>query len=98
MAITCILLKIPVDPAIGVMYSILTMIADHIVFTPVANRKLPNLRVAVLYGQEVGYCYQPEDQPDVWRSYARIDTRVYFLYKTYNVNDAMEAIKLAVYK
>ena len=72
---------------------------NKVVFKRVKNQSLPNLHSATLYGEIVGFIYKPTDtvsDKNAWRSYVGIGDKAKFLYHTWNMNDAMEAVKLAV--
>jgi hypothetical protein len=47
----------------------------------------------------VGFIYRPENSrtdKNAWRSYVGIGDKARFLYHTWDINDAMEAVQLAV--
>ena len=71
----------------------------NIVFTRVKQQSLPNLHSATMNGEIVGFIYKPTDSKsdrNAWRSYVGIGDKAQFLYHTWDMNDAMEAVKLAV--
>jgi len=68
-----------------------------ITFKRVAN--LPNLYVALEdngggFATKVGFINKSDR--NVWRSYIGIGNNAKFLYHTWDMDDAMEAVKLAV--
>lgn len=72
---------------------------NKVVFTRVKQQSLPNLYVGKKDGVEVGFIYKPNDTKsdrNAWRSYVGIGDKAKFLYHTWDMNDAMEAVKLAV--
>ena len=71
----------------------------NVQFKRVKNQSLPNLYVASKDGVAVGFIYKPTDSVsdrNAWRSYVGIGDSAKFLYHTWDMNDAMEAVKLAV--
>ena len=72
---------------------------NNITFTRVKQQSLPNLHSATMNGEIVGFIYKPTDTKsdrNAWRSYVGIGDKAKFLYHTWDMNDAMEAVKLAV--
>ena len=72
---------------------------NKVTFNRVKNQSLPNLYVATKDGVTVGFIYKPTDSKsdrNAWRSYVGIGDKAQFLYHTWDMNDAMEAVKLAV--
>ena len=72
---------------------------NKVTFKRVKNQSLPNLYVGKKDGVEVGFIYKPTDSKsdrNAWRSYVGIGDKAQFLYHTWDMNDAMEAVKLAV--
>lgn len=72
---------------------------NNITFKRVKQQSLPNLYVGKKDGVEVGFIYKPYDtngDRNAWRSYVGIGDSAKFLYHTWDMNDAMEAVKLAV--
>lgn len=71
----------------------------HIYYTRVISKSLPNLHVAMLDGREVGFFYKPQDAAgdrNAWRSYVGIGEEAKFLYHTWNKQDAMRAVTVAI--
>lgn len=63
------------------------------------SQSLPNLYVGTVDDKVVGFIYKPENSKtdkNAWRSYVGIGDKAKFLYHTWDMNDAMEAVKLAV--
>ena len=63
------------------------------------NQSLPNLYVGTVDDKVVGFIYKPENSKtdkNAWRSYVGVGDKAKFLYHTWDMNDAMEAVKLAV--
>ena len=63
------------------------------------SQSLPNLYVGTVDGKVVGFIYKPENSKtdkNAWRSYVGIGDKAKFLYHTWDMNDAMEAVQLAV--
>ena len=72
---------------------------NKVTFTRVKQQSLPNLYVGKKDGVEVGFIYKPTDSKsdrNAWRSYVGIGDKAKFLYHTWDMNDAMEAVQLAV--
>lgn len=72
---------------------------NKVVFTRVKNQSLPNLYSGTINGEIVGFIYKPTDSVsdrNAWRSYVGIGDKAKFLYHTWDMNDAMEAVQLAV--
>jgi hypothetical protein len=72
---------------------------NKVTFKRVKQQSLPNLYVGMKDGVEVGFVYKPTDTrsgKNAWRSYVGIGDDAKFLYHTWDMNDAMEAVKLAV--
>lgn len=72
---------------------------NKVVFTRVKMQSLPNLYSGTINGEIVGFIYKPTDSKsdrNAWRSYVGIGDKAKFLYHTWDMNDAMEAVKLAV--
>jgi hypothetical protein len=72
---------------------------NKVTFKRVKQQSLPNLYVGMKDGVEVGFIYKPTDtrtDRNAWRSYVGIGDDAKFLYHTWDMNDAMEAVKLAV--
>jgi hypothetical protein len=70
-----------------------------VTFKRVANQSLPNLYSGTINGEVVGFIYRPENSrtdKNAWRSYVGIGDKAQFLYHTWDINDAMEAVQLAV--
>jgi len=75
-----------------------------VIFKRVNNQSLPNLYVALEdngggFATKVGFIYKPYDSKsdrNAWRSYIGIGDSAEFLYHTWNIDDAKEAVKLAV--
>ena len=71
----------------------------NVTFKRDVNKNLPNLYVAIQNGEKVGFIYKPTDtktDKNAWRSYVGIGDEAKFLYHTWDMNDAMEAVELAV--
>ena len=71
----------------------------NVTFKRDVNKNLPNLYVAIQNGKEVGFIYKPTDTKsdrNAWRSYVGIGDKASFLYHTWDMNDAMEAVQVAV--
>ena len=63
------------------------------------SQSLPNLYVGTVDDKVVGFIYKPENSKtdkNAWRSYVGVGDKAKFLYHTWDMNDAMEAVKLAV--
>jgi hypothetical protein len=63
------------------------------------SQSLPNLCVGTVDDEVVGFIYRPENSrtdKNAWRSYVGIGDKARFLYHTWDINDAMEAVQLAV--
>lgn len=63
------------------------------------KQNLPNLYVGAVDDKVVGFIYRPENSKtdkNAWRSYVGIGDKAKFLYHTWDINDAMEAVQLAV--
>ena len=77
---------------------------NKVTFKRVKQQSLPNLYVALSdngngFDTQVGFIYKPHDSKsdrNAWRSYIGIGDKAKFLYHTWDMNDAMEAVKLAV--
>ena len=72
---------------------------NKVTFTRVKQQSLPNLYVATKDGVKVGFIYKPTDTKsdrNAWRSYVGIGDSAKFLYHTWNMNDAMMGVVLAV--
>ena len=70
-----------------------------VTFNRIKSQSLPNLYVGKKDGVEVGFIYKPTDSKsdrNAWRSYVGIGDNAEFLYHTWDMNDAMEAVVLAV--
>ena len=70
-----------------------------VTFKRVANQSLPNLYSGTVDDKVVGFIYRPENSrtdKNAWRSYVGIGDKAKFLYHTWDMNDAMEAVQLAV--
>ena len=55
--------------------------------------------IAMINGEIVGFIYKPENSKtdkNAWRSYVGVGDKAKFLYHTWDMNDAMEAVQLAV--
>jgi len=71
----------------------------NVTFKRDVNKNLPNLYVAMQNGEIVGFIYKPTDTKsdrNAWRSYVGVGDKAKFLYHTWDMNDAMEAVQLAV--
>ena len=63
------------------------------------SQSLPNLYVGTVDDKVVGFIYKPENSKtdkNAWRSYVGVGDKAKFLYHTWDMNDAMEAVQLAV--
>jgi hypothetical protein len=72
---------------------------NKVVFTRVKMQSLPNLYSGMINGEIVGFIYKPNDSKsdkNAWRSYVGFGDKAKFLYHTWDMNDAMEAVQLAV--
>ena len=72
---------------------------NKVTFTRVKNQSLPNLYSGTINGEIVGFIYKPNDSKsdkNAWRSYVGFGDKAKFLYHTWDMNDAMEAVQLAV--
>jgi len=72
---------------------------NNVTFTRVKNQSLPNLYSGTINGEIVGFIYKPNDSKsdrNAWRSYVGVGDNAKFLYHTWDMNDAMEAVQLAV--
>lgn len=72
---------------------------NKVTFKRVKQQSLPNLYVGKKDGVEVGFIYKPNDTKsdrNAWRSYVGIGDKAMFLYHTWDMNDAMEAVQLAI--
>ena len=72
---------------------------NKVVFTRVKMQSLPNLYSGTINGEIVGFIYKPTDSKsdrNAWRSYVGFGDKAKFLYHTWDMNDAMEAVQLAV--
>ena len=70
-----------------------------VTFKRAQSQSLPNLYVGTVDDKVVGFIYKPENSKtdkNAWRSYVGIGDKAKFLYHTWNMNDAMEAVQLAV--
>jgi len=71
----------------------------NVQFKRVQNQSLPNLYSGTINGEIVGFIYKPTDSKtdkNAWRSYVGVGDKAKFLYHTWDMNDAMEAVQLAV--
>jgi hypothetical protein len=71
----------------------------NVTFKRVVNKNLPNLYSGTINGEIVGFIYKPENSKtdkNAWRSYVGVGDKAKFLYHTLDMNDAMEAVQLAV--
>jgi hypothetical protein len=71
----------------------------NVQFKRVENQSLPNLYSGTINGEIVGFIYKPTDSKtdkNAWRSYVGVGDKAKFLYHTWDMNDAMEAVQLAV--
>jgi len=71
----------------------------NVQFKRVQNQSLPNLYSGTINGEIVGFIYKPTDtksDKNAWRSYVGVGDKAKFLYHTWDMNDAMEAVQLAV--
>lgn len=72
---------------------------NKVTFTRVKMQSLPNLYSGTINGEIVGFIYKPENSKsdrNAWRSYVGFGDKAKFLYHTWDMNDAMEAVQLAV--
>ena len=72
---------------------------NKVTFTRVKMQSLPNLYSGTINGEVVGFIYKPTDTKsdrNAWRSYVGFGDNAEFLYHTWDMNDAMEAVQLAV--
>ena len=72
---------------------------NKVTFTRVKMQSLPNLDSGTINGEIVGFIYKPNDSVsdrNAWRSYVGFGDKAKFLYHTWDMNDAMEAVQLAV--
>ena len=72
---------------------------NKVTFTRVKMQSLPNLYSGTINGEIVGFIYKPNDTKsdrNAWRSYVGVGDKAKFLYHTWDMNDAMEAVQLAV--
>jgi len=72
---------------------------NKVQFKRVKNQSLPNLHAGTVNGEIVGFIYKPEDSKtdrNAWRSYVGVGDNARFLYHTWDINDAMEAVRLSV--
>ena len=72
---------------------------NKVTFKRIKNQSLPNLYVGTQDGVEVVFIYKPNDSKsdrNALRSYVGIGDSAKFLYHTWDMNDAMEAVNLAV--
>jgi hypothetical protein len=70
-----------------------------VTFKRARSQSLPNLYVGTVDDKVVGFIYKPENSKtdkNAWRSYVGIGDKAKFLYHTWDMNDAMEAVQLAV--
>ena len=70
-----------------------------VTFKRAQSQSLPNLYVGTVDDKVVGFIYKPENSKtdkNAWRSYVGVGDKAKFLYHTWDVNDAMEAVQLAV--
>jgi hypothetical protein len=70
-----------------------------VTFKRAQKQNLPNLYVGTVDDKVVGFIYRPENNrtdKNAWRSYVGIGDKAQFLYHTWDINDAMEAVQLAV--
>jgi hypothetical protein len=70
-----------------------------VTFKRAKSQSLPNLYVGTVDDKVVGFIYKPENSKtdkNAWRSYVGIGDKAKFLYHTWDMNDAMEAVQLAV--
>jgi hypothetical protein len=70
-----------------------------VTFKRAQSQSLPNLYVGTVDDKVVGFIYKPENSKtdkNAWRSYVGIGDKAKFLYHTWDMNDAMEAVQLAV--
>ena len=71
----------------------------NVQFKRAQSQSLPNLYVGTVDDKVVGFIYKPENSKtdkNAWRSYVGIGDKAKFLYHTWDMNDAMEAVQLAV--
>ena len=71
----------------------------NVQFKRIQSQSLPNLYVGMVDGKEVGFIYKPTDTKsdrNAWRSYVGIGDKASFLYHTWDMNDAMEAVQVSV--
>jgi hypothetical protein len=71
----------------------------NVTFKRVQNQSLSNLYIGTINGEIVGFIYKPTDTKsdrNAWRSYVGVGDSARFLYHTWDMNDAMEAVQLAV--
>jgi hypothetical protein len=70
-----------------------------VTFKRARSQSLPNLYVGTVDDKVVGFIYKPENSKtdkNAWRSYVGVGDKAKFLYHTWDMNDAMEAVQLAV--
>jgi len=70
-----------------------------VTFKRAQSQSLPNLYVGTVDDKVVGFIYRPENSKtdkNAWRSYVGVGDKAKFLYHTWDMNDAMEAVQLAV--
>jgi len=70
-----------------------------VTFKRAQSQSLPNLYVGTVDDKVVGFIYKPENSKtdkNAWRSDVGIGDKAKFLYHTWDMNDAMEAVQLAV--
>jgi hypothetical protein len=70
-----------------------------VTFKRAQSQSLPNLYVGTVDDKVVGFIYKPENSKtdkNAWRSYVGVGDKAKFLYHTWDMNDAMEAVQLAV--
>jgi len=70
-----------------------------VTFKRAQSQSLPNLYVGTVDDKVVGFIYKPENSKtdkNAWRSYVGVGDKARFLYHTWDMNDAMEAVQLAV--
>jgi len=70
-----------------------------VTFMRAQSQSLPTLYVGTVDDKVVGFIYKPENSKtdkNAWRSYVGIGDKAKFLYHTWDMNDAMEAVQLAV--
>ena len=71
----------------------------NVQFKRAQNQSLPNLYVGTVDDKVVGFIYKPENSKtdkNAWRSYVGVGDKAKFLYHTWDMNDSMEAVQLAV--